>query len=595
MKIFFLSVILFVSSIVAAPHSPDTIFILENTTWGKGTIQCDSSIVVNAGVTLTIAAGARCLFSPGVPLICRGRLIAKGSPTDTIFFAPALPLQYWGGITLSGNGADSSVLDYCNITYAAKPHGGGLTSIEAETYVSNSFFSNDSAGYDGGAIYLADDILHICSTTITLNKAVQGYGGGIFCRGRLEMENCQITSNVSLGNFGGGVMVFDYCSVKKCTFISNTAGSAGFGGGLICQTDTAIIVGNNFSQNSASNGGALYSKNYTEIENNTFTSNTALEPIGIGGAISCNGTTIIKGNIVSSNIADSGVGGGLYVTGQSVLLQSNIIQSNLAYLSGGGVHINTVSSKILNNSVVNNKTVLPESFGGGIVLGTKTELFVNNTIANNEADTGGGVYHTPGDTSVFINSILWGNNPEQINSNLFITCNYSCIQNGWQGTSVITSDPLFKDSTNGDYSIISPSQCINSGTSDTTGLSLPDQALNNLPRIIHGRVDVGAFEYDGPTGSHYTNGASKTIARPRVALHNSQLAISLKITSQQNIIIDIYSPQGVLNASVYHGILNKGLHTLTLNLGQQLHAAGVYLVRMKIGDTTVSEKVVRYK
>ena len=85
------------------------------------------------------------------------------------------------------------------------------------------------------------------------------------------------------------------------------------------------------------------------------------------------------------------------------------------------------------------------------------------------------------------------------------------------------------------------------------------------------------------------------MARPRVALHNSQLIISFKVTSFQNIIIDIYSPQGVRITSVYHGILSKGLHTLTLDLDQQLHAAGVYLVRMKIGDTTVSEKVVRYK
>lgn len=586
-----LSILIFTTFTFASPNQVDTIFVSANTTWNKGTIQCDTPIVVDSGVTLTIAPGARCLFAPGIPLICRGKLLAKGTTSDSIHFAPAQPPQYWGGITLDGNGADNSILEFCRVTYAAQPYGGGLCSRDAKTIISHSHFANDSAGYDGGAIYVDNDTLQICSTTIAYNKALIGYGGGIFCRGRLVIGQCVLANNESFGKFGGGAIVFGTCFVFQCEFNLNTAGSTGFGGGLLCQTDTAIIVENNFTQNSASNGGALYSKNYTMIENNTFTSNTALEPIGIGGGFSCNGSTIITGNTLSSNSADSGVGGGIYITGQSVMMNSNTFYNNQAYLSGGGVQINTNTAKIINNSIVNNSALLPKSFGGGLVLNAALEIFTNNTISNNKADNAGGVYHTPSDTSVFLNSVFWGNTPGQINNHSFIFCNYSCVQNGWQGTSVITSYPLFNDSANGDYTIISPSQCINGGTPDTTGLSLPVKALNGVARITHGRVDIGAFEYDGPIDNKYQSQMQKPACPLQAVINGNRLTISFKLSFLQKIKLDLYSLDGKLISTIFDGTLQAGHNTVTIDRHRYHYAGGCYIIRMKTGLYTVSRMV----
>ncbi len=592
MKISLLTFAIFTTVTFAAMPQVDTIFISVNTTWNKGTIQCDTTIVVDSGVTLSVEPGARCLFAPGIKLICRGKLIAKGSPTDSIYFTSSQPPLYWGGITLTGNGADNSTLEFCRVTYSGQPHGGGLCSKEAKTIISYSHFANDSSGYDGGAIYVENDTLEICSTAIINNKAFLGYGGGIYCKGRLNMIHNIFTNNISIGKFGGGAMVFGTCFIFKCEFTGNTANNAGFGGGLICQTDTAIITGNTFTQNSASNGGALYSKNYTVIENNAFTSNRALEPIGIGGAVSCNGTTIISGNTFISNCADSGIGGAIYVTGISSVLLSNTIRNNTAYQGGGGVQIATVTSQIINNCITNNTALMPQSMGGGILLNTKTEIFANNTIANNIADSSGGIYFMPVDTPVLINSIVWGNKPDQITPGSSILGSYCCIQNGWPGTSVITSYPLFADSSNGDYTVKASSPCINNGTPDTTGLSLPLLALNSVSRVIHGRIDIGACEYDGPTEGAVGNLFQKSAVSINMRFHNSHLQIYSNLPFPEKVRIELYSMQGKCIKILYNSTMPAGRSACTVAINHKNHAKGMYFIRVQAGEFELGQKVI---
>ena len=58
---------------------------------------------------------------------------------------------------------------------------------------------------------------------------------------------------------------------------------------------------------------------------------------------------------------------------------------------------------------------------------------------------------------------------------------------------------LFMDPENGDFQLSGTSPCINMGTPDTSGLFLPTEDLWGNHRITGGRVDIGAYEYSGPS------------------------------------------------------------------------------------------------
>ncbi len=72
---------------------------------------------------------------------------------------------------------------------------------------------------------------------------------------------------------------------------------------------------------------------------------------------------------------------------------------------------------------------------------------------------------------------------------------YSDIEDGWPGTGNIDADPCFVDSDANDYHLLPTSPCIDTG--DPNYLAGPNETdLDGNPRIIDGRIDMGAYEYN---------------------------------------------------------------------------------------------------
>jgi parallel beta-helix repeat protein len=71
---------------------------------------------VPAGVTLTIKPGAALHFAPYVAFIVRGRLVAEGSPTQTIRLTRRDEDTYWGRIVIDETYADNR-MTYTEIAY----------------------------------------------------------------------------------------------------------------------------------------------------------------------------------------------------------------------------------------------------------------------------------------------------------------------------------------------------------------------------------------------------------------------------------------------------------------------------------------------
>jgi hypothetical protein len=165
--------------------------------------------------------------------------------------------------------------------------------------------------------------------------------------------------------------------------------------------------------------------------------------------------------------------------------------------------------------IINNESTF---FGGGVACLTASPRMTNLTITGNSSSMGGGFYCNDYADSQLFNSIIYGNYTfDSIGSQVWIWDVYSepefyhCdIQYGTDSfggstfhgiyENCIESDPVFSDISDNNFRLKMESPCINSGTPDTTGLMLPAFDFDFHERILYDRIDIGAFEYDGPVG-----------------------------------------------------------------------------------------------
>jgi hypothetical protein len=83
---------------------------------------------------------------------------------------------------------------------------------------------------------------------------------------------------------------------------------------------------------------------------------------------------------------------------------------------------------------------------------------------------------------------------------------YSDIKGGWTGEGNIDADPCFVDPgywdangvwVDGDYHLLEDSPCVDAG--DPNYIAEPNETdLDGKPRVIGGRIDMGAYEYSPP-------------------------------------------------------------------------------------------------
>ena len=116
----------------------------------------------------------------------------------------------------------------------------------------------------------------------------------------------------------------------------------------------------------------------------------------------------------------------------------------------------------------------------------------NNTVAFNIM--GCGIYSFRG-APVITNCILWGSTPYDL---VVSSATYSDIGTGITSeTGNISADPMFVDPANGDYHLLGGSPCIDVGSNSAP--ELPDSDKDGNLRVVGVRVDMGAYEYPGPS------------------------------------------------------------------------------------------------
>jgi hypothetical protein len=343
--------------------------------------------------------------------------------------------------------------------------------------------------------------------TITGGNASKGAGINVG-NSRPLIINCTFEGN-SATDSGGAVAICDLEPAPtfiNCKFNRNAAGKDG--GGLWSEESNPILTDCTFNENWAGGeGGGIYGGAET-LTNCSFFNNSSQ----VGGGVWLDTRATLTNCIFAGNLA--GYGGGMYSERYSLTLSNCVFSGNTAKNNGGGM-LNSETSTFSNCMFIGNYA---GRNGGGIYnFAYCHPTFSNCTFSGNYADgAGGGLYNGDDTGAILTNCILWADTPTEIDLWIGGTAviTYSDVEGGWVGLGNIDVDPCFIDPgywnpngtpadanddfwVDGDYHLSLDSPCIDTG--DPNFMAEPNETdLDGNPRVIGGRIDMGAYEFWGP-------------------------------------------------------------------------------------------------
>ncbi|MCX6639418.1 MAG: right-handed parallel beta-helix repeat-containing protein [bacterium] len=170
-------------------------------TLGPGTYTVVGNCTVDAGNSLTIAAGTTIQFSGHFSIKVYGTLQAVGTQTNMIHFVRQSQTTTcdWGGIRFMTGSSANSTLSYCDIQgarYQTWPdvNGGGVYIESVPLTISHCKFNNNYST-TGAGIYATNAAVTI--TDCIFMNGTAGNGGGImlYSASGSSVRNCIIARN----------------------------------------------------------------------------------------------------------------------------------------------------------------------------------------------------------------------------------------------------------------------------------------------------------------------------------------------------------------------------------------------------------------
>ena len=263
----------------------------------------------------------------------------------------------------------------------------------------------------------------------------------------------------------------------------------------------------------------------------------------------------VRHGYIKNYVANRDGGAGIR-TFRGVTLQNMVVVNNYCHGSrsrGGGLYMDGLNSTIFNSFLLHNMVDGDESYGGGayMIVGTgynmavannysniaggglfiESATFYNNTVAFNKANgsvagvgNGSGIFqYADGNARLskllLYNCIFYGNVGSGNNTNYQITSNttgtfekaHNCYVAGsiygglndkftttdGNQTGTNLANPFEKGTSaqsNNDYRLLATSTCVNKGTEDIEGVTLPETDMDYTARIKDCTIDIGAYE-----------------------------------------------------------------------------------------------------
>ncbi|MCK4654915.1 MAG: PKD domain-containing protein [Candidatus Cloacimonetes bacterium] len=309
-------------------------------------------------------------------------------------------------------------------------------------------------------------------------------------------------------------------------------------------SDTVLVQPGTYLENINFNGKLItVGSLFLTTQDTTYISQTIIDGNSIGSVVTFgsgeDSSTVLCGFTITNGSAT--FGGGIYCYNSSPSLSDLIIMNNWGDGTGGAICCKTYSNPTIDNVIIKGNSAVSgggvscidnsnplfknvlivdnnsNSAGGGIECHYSNPVLINVSIVGNidYGNNGGGVYLKFGSEITVINSIIWDNNPNEIefrpyNEPNSIMIAYSDIQGGEAGIVTnnngtvnwlegnIDADPLFVDPGSGDYHLTENSPCIDVG--DPTSPLDPDGTIADMGAFYYHQGLLANFEADVTSG-----------------------------------------------------------------------------------------------
>ncbi len=238
-----------------------------------------------------------------------------------------------------------------------------------------------------------------------------------------------------------------------------------------------------------------------------------------------------------------------------------------AYASGTNV-IGTFT----NNTYVNNKD---DGTSNSITNATRSTLIIsqnqgtittnvqNCVFWNNKSRGANTVAKSIGSFIVQLGNITVGNSLDENNFILIPPANI---------TNTVSTDPLFTDIGNNDFTLQSGSPAIDSGNNAI--VTAAEDLLGNQ-RIFNTTVDMGVYEFGAPLGV--------------AEFFNNELSFSIYPNPTQNV-LNVRLTEAFEQAIIYNLMGAKILESTSTNINVSHLASGMYLIKVKDNNGGIATK-----
>lgn len=328
----------------------------------------------------------------------------------------------------------------------------------------------------------------------------------------LYLKNNYISSSKSSKIFM--ILRANHFTMSGCTYSNNNVGIE------IQQCDSVVIQGNMIEHNAE--GFRIYETKHLILNNNKISHNNSAGVRFLSGI----GTIVVNNNFIANNIAwnpnsdERQNGAGICSSSindpnnDSLTLTGNIIVNNYAFRYGGAICINAKYIKLANNTIANNFSKLgigvvissPASFYNNIIFGNKSGLTKNQITFCNKSAEGSSIK----------NCLIQNGLDGIVYSDSNVYFDTTNTLHPFNGTSNLISSesPVFInpspsadsscDGTAYDWRLSQSSPCIDKGSNLFYDLSFPSTDYWGNNRIFNNIIDIGANEYNSPTGTQQT-------------------------------------------------------------------------------------------
>jgi len=321
---------------------------------------------------------------------------------------------------------------------------------------------------------------------------------------------------------------------------------------------------------------------YLTTGDTSFISSTIIDGNQNGSVVTFENSEDSTAQLIGLTITNgsSAFGGGIHCNNSSSPRLTNLqITYNTADSAGGGIYCFESSPDIVEGIVSENAS----ERGSGLYCSGSSPSLTHMTISGNTAsDSTSGVVYFENSSPTILNTIIWGNTPEEILvEGGSVVVSFSDIEGGWEGEGNISALPLFcNPGTSGDYTLAENSPCAGSGEN---GANMGAYGVGCDARLS---LENELFPTSFMLNQNYPNP------------FNPVTTIHYELPQRADVQITIYDLLGRKVTTLLSETQDAGYKSIAWNAindkGKPV-SAGVYLYQIQAGEFVQTKKMVLLK